>query len=108
MDAFLDEECKKKASNEIRQRNREKKPRDQDLPGTSALGIDIQKTVYNQSHVTSEVEVLERLPYLSLIYSMDYSDNFGFNSSVPCPICNKDHKSENIKNGIGGRWGYGR
>jgi hypothetical protein len=38
--------------------------------------------------------MLEQFPY-----------KFVFNSSVPYPICNKDHKSENIKNGIDGRWG---
>ncbi len=32
---------------------------------------------------------------------------FVFNSSVPCPICSKDHKSENIKKGIDGQWGCG-
>jgi len=37
VDAFLDEEYKKKVSNEIRQRNREKKLRDLDLPGTSDI-----------------------------------------------------------------------
>ena len=37
MDAFLDEEYKKKVSNEIRQRNREKKLRDLDLPSTSDI-----------------------------------------------------------------------
>src|ERR1051325_5523479 len=36
-DAFLDEEYKKKVSDEIRQRNREKKLRDLDLPGTSDI-----------------------------------------------------------------------
>src|SRR5581483_10459212 len=37
MDAFLNEEYKKKVSNEIRQRNREKKLRDLDLPSTSVI-----------------------------------------------------------------------
>ena len=37
MDAFLDDEYKKKVSNEIRQRNREKKLRDLDLPDTSDI-----------------------------------------------------------------------
>ncbi|GBB85395.1 hypothetical protein RclHR1_11950003 [Rhizophagus clarus] len=38
--AFLDEEYKKKVSNEIRQRNREKKLRDLDLPATSDIPSD--------------------------------------------------------------------
>ena len=37
MDAFLDEEYKKKVSNKIRQRNREKKLQDLDLPATSDI-----------------------------------------------------------------------
>ncbi|CAG8631558.1 13167_t:CDS:2, partial [Funneliformis mosseae] len=51
--------------------------------------------------------VLERFPYLSLRYSKSYGDRFVFNSSVPCPICNKDHEGENIKNDIKGGWGSG-
>ena len=51
--------------------------------------------------------MLEQFPYLSLKYSESYSDRFVCNSSVPCPICNKDHKNENIKNGIEGQWGCG-
>ena len=52
-------------------------------------------------------KVLEQFPYLSLKYSENYGDKFVFNSSVPCPICKKDHKSENIKNDIEGQWGDG-
>ena len=40
MDAFLDKEYKKKVSNEIRQRNREKKLRDLDIAGTSDIPSD--------------------------------------------------------------------
>jgi len=47
--------------------------------------------------------VLERFPYLSLEYSESYGDRFVFNSSAPCPMCNKDHEGENIK----GEWGDG-
>ncbi|RGB25268.1 hypothetical protein C1646_771985 [Rhizophagus diaphanus] len=47
--------------------------------------------------------VLERFPYLSLEYSESYGDRFVFNSSVPCPMCNKDHEGENLK----GEWGSG-
>jgi hypothetical protein len=44
MDAFLDEEYKKKVSNEIRQRNREKKLRDLDLPATSDISSSESST----------------------------------------------------------------
>ncbi|CAG8687894.1 11562_t:CDS:2 [Funneliformis mosseae] len=46
---------------------------------------------------------IERFPYLSLEYSESYGDRFMFNSSVPCPMCNKDHEGENLK----GEWGSG-
>src|SRR4051794_13111475 len=39
-DTFLDEVRKKKVSNEVRQRKREKKLRDLDLPGTSDIPSD--------------------------------------------------------------------
>jgi len=52
-------------------------------------------------------KVLEQFPYLPLKYSESYGNRFVFNSSVPCPICNKDHESENIKKGIEGQWGCG-
>jgi hypothetical protein len=51
--------------------------------------------------------VLERFPYLSLEYSESYGERYEFNSPVPCPICNKDHEGENIKNNIKGEWGSG-
>ncbi|CAB4439439.1 unnamed protein product [Rhizophagus irregularis] len=41
--------------------------------------------------------VLEQFPYLSLGYSENYGDKFVFNSSVPCPICNKDHEARMVK-----------
>jgi hypothetical protein len=41
--------------------------------------------------------VLEEFPYLSLRYSENYGDKFVFNSSVPCPICNKDHEARMVK-----------
>jgi hypothetical protein len=44
MDAFLDEEYKKKVSNEIRQRNREKKLQDLDLPATSDISSSESST----------------------------------------------------------------
>jgi hypothetical protein len=47
--------------------------------------------------------VLEKFPYLSLEYSESYGDRFVFNSSVPCPMCNKEHEGENLK----GEWGSG-
>ncbi|CAB4470146.1 unnamed protein product [Rhizophagus irregularis] len=43
--------------------------------------------------------VLKRFPYLSLEYSESYGDSFVFNSSIRCPICNKNHEGENIKGG---------
>ncbi|RIB01993.1 hypothetical protein C2G38_2229126 [Gigaspora rosea] len=53
----------------------------------------------------SELKVLEQSPYLSLKYSNKNCDYFDFNSSVSCPICNKDNKKENIKYNIEGEWG---
>jgi len=47
-------------------------------------------------------KVLERFPYLSLRYRRIMMCLF--NSSVPYPICNKDHKGENIEKGIEGQW----
>jgi hypothetical protein len=49
MDAFLDEKYKKKVSNEIKQRNREKKLRDLDLPGTS--DIPSSESFTNSHHI---------------------------------------------------------
>ncbi|CAG8766457.1 10110_t:CDS:10, partial [Cetraspora pellucida] len=51
--------------------------------------------------------VLERFPYLTLKHSFKYSNYFDFNRSVLCPICNKDHKKENIRVNIEGLWGSG-
>ena len=51
--------------------------------------------------------VLEQFPYLTLKHSFKYSNYFDFNRSVLCPICNKDHKKENIRDNIQGRWGSG-
>ncbi|CAJ0830737.1 3115_t:CDS:2 [Entrophospora sp. SA101] len=50
---------------------------------------------------------LEWCPYLSLDHSNEYSDIYNFNSSVHCPICNKDHEKDNIRNNINGQWGSG-
>ena len=55
MDAFLDGEYKKKVSNEIRQRNRKKKLRDLDLPGTSDIPSSESST---SSHPISNNPVL--------------------------------------------------
>ncbi|CAG8625089.1 9234_t:CDS:2 [Paraglomus brasilianum] len=70
-------------------------------------------------------KVLEQFPYLSSKYSRTEGttlgskshfseikgyknhDYFDFNSSASCPICNKDHKKENIRDNIEGRWGSG-
>ena len=56
-----------------------------------------------QQHVIEMV--LERFPYLTLKHSFKYSNYFDFNRSVLCPICNNDHKKENIRNFIEGEWG---
>ena len=55
MDAFLDEEYKNQVSNEIRQRNREKKLRNLDLPGTSDIPSSESST---SSHPISNNPVL--------------------------------------------------
>ena len=47
-----------------------------------------QKSVINK--------VQKQFPYLSSKYSNKNHDYFDFNSSVSCPIWNKDHKKENI------------
>ncbi|RHZ84500.1 hypothetical protein Glove_80g13 [Diversispora epigaea] len=57
-----------------------------------------------QQHVIEMV--LERFPYLTLKHSFN-NDYFDFNSSISCPICNKNHKKENIRNHIEGFWGSG-
>ena len=55
MDAFLDGEYKKKVSNGIRQRNREKKLRVLDLPGTTDIPSSESST---SSHPISNNPVL--------------------------------------------------
>ncbi|PKK56986.1 hypothetical protein RhiirC2_798896 [Rhizophagus irregularis] len=57
MDAFLDEEYKKKVSNEIRQRNREKKLRDLDLPGTSDIPSDNTSSEQNSKIKAPEMDI---------------------------------------------------
>ena len=52
-------------------------------------------------------KVLEQFPYLSSKYSNENLDYFDFNSSVACPLCDKDHKKENIRDNIRGLWGSG-
>ncbi|CAG8438898.1 9106_t:CDS:2 [Cetraspora pellucida] len=61
-------------------------------------------------------KVLKQFPYLSSKYSRPERttlkghknyDYFDFNSSVFCPICNKDYKKENIRDNIKGEWGSG-
>ncbi|CAB4402268.1 unnamed protein product [Rhizophagus irregularis] len=74
--------------------------------GKKLPDVEMSTSVTFQVSVPSTSSyVLERFPYLSLKYSIGSSDKFVFNSSVPCPICNKDHESENIKKGIGSQWG---
>ena len=50
-------------------------------------------------------KVLKQFRNLSLKYSTGNKDYF--DCLVSCPICNKDHKKENIRNNIEGRWGSG-
>ncbi|RHZ76993.1 hypothetical protein Glove_186g103 [Diversispora epigaea] len=50
--------------------------------------------------------VLDRFPNLTLKHSFR-NDYFEFNRSVPCTLCNKNHKKENIRNHIEGIWGSG-
>ena len=57
-----------------------------------------------QKHVIKIV--LERFPYLTLKHSFK-NNYFDFNRSIPCPLCNKNHKKENIRNHIEGFWGSG-
>jgi hypothetical protein len=56
-----------------------------------------------QKHVIKMA--LEQFSVLSLKYSNEYSDYFI--CSEICPVCNKDHKKENIKKYIEGEWGSG-
>ncbi|RIB11845.1 hypothetical protein C2G38_2202369 [Gigaspora rosea] len=71
-------------------------------PSISVLPGDPEK---KQAHVIKMV--LERFSYLTLKHNFKYSNYFDFNRSVLCPICNKDHKKENIRNNIEGLWGSG-
>ena len=51
--------------------------------------------------------VLVEFSYLTLKSCFNHSNYFDFNSSVSCPICNKDHKKENIRDNVKGEWGSG-
>ncbi|RHZ62175.1 hypothetical protein Glove_343g27 [Diversispora epigaea] len=68
---------------------------------TSVLPKDPEE---RQQHVIEML--LERFPYLTLKHSFN-NDYFDFNSSIFCPLCNKNHKKENIRNRIEGFWGSG-
>ena len=57
-----------------------------------------------QQHVISMV--VERFPYLTLKHGFK-NNYFDFNRSVSCPLCNKNHKKEIIRNYIEGFWGSG-
>ncbi|CAG8842549.1 6379_t:CDS:1, partial [Gigaspora margarita] len=46
--------------------------------------------------------VLDSFSHLSLKYSNEYGDYF--TCSLFCPICNKEHKKENIRDNIEGKW----
>ncbi|RHZ49588.1 hypothetical protein Glove_519g36 [Diversispora epigaea] len=48
---------------------------------------------------------LEKVTNLSLNYSTKNIDYF--DCSTTCPICNEDHKKENIRNYVEGEWGSG-
>jgi len=48
-----------------------------------------------QQHVISMV--VERFPYLTLKHGFK-NNYFDFNRSVSCPLCNKNHKKEIIRN----------
>ncbi|CAG8840646.1 32119_t:CDS:2 [Gigaspora margarita] len=69
-------------------------------PPISVLPNDPEE---KQKHVIKMV--LEQFRNLSLKYSI--GDNDYFDCLVPCPLCNKDHKKENIRNCIEGEWGSG-
>ncbi len=69
MDAFLDGEYKKKVSNEIRQRNREKKLRDLDLPGTSDISSSessISSHSISNNPVLSEQNAKIKVPEIDI------------------------------------------
>ncbi len=69
-------------------------------PSISVLPDDPKE---KQKHVIKMV--LEKAPNLSLKYSS--GDNDYFDCSITCPLCNNNHKNENIKNYIKGKWGSG-
>ncbi|CAG8723854.1 7871_t:CDS:1 [Cetraspora pellucida] len=71
----------------------------------SSISILPKDLKEKQKHVIEMV--LERFPYLTLKHSFKYSNYFDFNRSVLCPICNNDHKKENIRNFIEGKWRSG-
>jgi len=48
--------------------------------------------------------VLERFPSLSLSDSSECGERFDLNSSTLYPLCNENHKEENIWNDIRGKW----
>ncbi|CAG8673095.1 8219_t:CDS:1, partial [Paraglomus brasilianum] len=56
-----------------------------------------------QKHVIKMI--LEQFRNLSLKYSTGDSDYF--DCSTTCPICNKDHKKENIRDNVKGEWSSG-
>ncbi|CAJ0838160.1 5856_t:CDS:2, partial [Entrophospora sp. SA101] len=62
-------------------------------PSISVLPDDPKE---KQKHVIKMV--LEKAPNLSLKYSS--GDNDYFDCSITCPLCNNNHKNENIKNYI--------
>ncbi|CAG8835941.1 11877_t:CDS:2, partial [Gigaspora margarita] len=83
----------------VQQRNVQSTPSKRQFP-ISVLPKDPEE----KQHVIDMV--LERFPYLTLKHS--FKDNyFDFNRSVPCPLCDKNHKKENIRNHIEGIWGSG-
>ena len=78
----------------------------QSTPSKQQFSISVLPTdpEERQQHVIKMV--LERFPYLTLKHSFK-NNYFDFNRSVPCPLCNKNHKKENIRNYIEGIWGSG-
>ena len=78
----------------------------QSIPSKRQLPISVlpKDPEEKQQHVINMV--LERFPYLTLKHSFK-NNYFDFNRSVPCPLCNKNHKKENIRDHIEGIWGSG-
>ncbi|CAJ0910721.1 125_t:CDS:2 [Entrophospora sp. SA101] len=104
LDDFLNRVTKEKVSNLIRDRNLEKKILQSNEDPTSE---DITAETQKEKRKCVIEMALEWCPYLSLDHSNEYSDIYNFNSSVHCPICNKDHEKDNIRNNINGQWGSG-